>query len=320
MTRAFSWLVALALLASAVQAQTTQPAAATRKASTTATSAPRPPAPSIFSVAAIQFASEFGQPERNRPRLAALVREAAKRGANIVVLPETAITGYMSYGLDHAWQVGDRPVPSGVAGVDPSTAAETVPGPSTEYFAKIAKELGIYLTVPLVEVDRKTGHYYNTVVLLDPAGQQVIHYRKVNPWPWAEQGWATEGDLGHAVVDTPYGRLGVLICFDIHHQARALADLKVDTLLYSIAWVDTPGSDWFASRLPTIARLNHLNIVGANWTLPDGSPVPQWIGYGQTRVIANDGAILAKAGKAIGAELVYADLPVPKDAEQMMGR
>jgi predicted amidohydrolase len=263
-------------------------------------------------VAAIQFASEFGQPDKNRDRLAGEVARAAAAGAQIIVLPETAVTGYADYDLTQVWQTGGRQLSEKtLKGVDPKDAAETVPGPSTRLFSKLARLHGVYVSVPLVEVDAKTGRCYNTVVLVGPTGETLIHYRKVNPWPWAEQGWATDGNLGHAVADTPYGRLGVLVCFDIHKQAAELSALKVATLLYSIAWVDSKGSDWFAKRLPAIAKANKLNIIGANWTIPATMPAPTWHGYGQSLVIDAAGNILAKASKDIGEEMILTDLPLP---------
>jgi predicted amidohydrolase len=249
--------------------------------------------PDTFLVAAVQAASEFGVPEVNRKSLATMIERAACHGAQVVVLPETAVTGYMSYDLKRTWQVGNRPVAPDLMGVDPKDAAETVPGPSTRFFSRIARQWGIYLTVPLLEADRKTGHYYNTDVLLGPDGGTLIHYRKVNPWPWAEQGWASDGNLGHPVADTPFGRFSVLICYDIHKQAAELAKLKIDTLLYSIAWVDEKDSDWFQKRLPKIAAACKYNMVAANWTVPDDHPDPNWYGYGQSMVIDAAGRILS---------------------------
>src|SRR5262249_52180812 len=145
------------------------------------------------------------------------------------------------------------------------------------------------------EADRKTGQYYNTVVLFGPDGAMLIHYRKINPWPWAEQGWATEGNLGHPVADTPFGRLGVLICYDIHKQAEELAKLKIDTLLYSIAWVDDKDSDWFPKRLPEVAAKNRFNIVAANWTVAKPNPEPGWHGFGHSMVVDAQGHVQASA-------------------------
>ena len=261
-------------------------------------------------VAAVQCHSRFGEPESNRRKLLALVRRAAAGGADIVVIPEAAVTGYLSADLTRTWQAADRAISEGLAGVDPENVAETVPGASTRMFAALADELDIYLTATLVEADRKTGLYYNASVLLGPDGRMLIHYRKRNPWPWAECGWATDGDRGNPVVDTPFGRLGLLICYDIHEQAKIMSRLKVDTLLYSIAWVDDEDSDWFTKRLPDIAKANGFNIVAANWTVPK-TPAPKWHGCGQSRIIDATGKVLAGAKDDLADEIVYAKLPIP---------
>jgi predicted amidohydrolase len=265
-----------------------------------------------FLVAALQAASEFGDPNGNRRMLEQLIDRAAAVGAQVVVLPEAAVTGYLTYDIKKTWRVGERPLSEGLAGVDPKDAAETIPGPSTQFFARVARRWGIYLTVPLLETDRKTGRYYNSVVLLGPEGQTLLHYRKLNPWPWAEQGWATDGDLGRPVADTPFGRFGMLICYDIHKQAAEIAKLKIDTLLYSIAWVEDEGSDWFAKRLPEIAKKSGYHIVAANWTVPAGGEKPKWFGYGQSEVVNASGKVLSKTRGDIGPDVVFAELPLPK--------
>ena len=260
--------------------------------------------------AAIQCASKFGDPAGNRKRIASYVTRAAQKGAKIVVLPETAITGYMSSDIKTAWQVPGRELSEDLKGVNPKDAAETVPGPSTKFFAPIADAYGIYLTVPLLEVDRKTGKYYNTSVLLGPNGRILIHYRKRNPWIWAEKGWAEDGNVGNPVVDTPFGRLGLLICFDVHDQFKVMSELKIDTLLYSIAWVDDVGSDWFSVQLPARVKDSGFNAIGANWTIPK-NPKPTWHGYGQSLIISSKGKILAKAKNDLAEETVFAEIPIP---------
>lgn len=270
------------------------------------------PEAKTFMAAAIQAHSRFGEPAANREKLGQLVRQAARHGARVIVLPETAVTGYLADDLKQAWQLPGRELSPGLTGVDPREAAEAVPGPSCEFFGKLAAELGVYVTVPLLEIDRKTGFCYNTSLLFDPEGRMLIHYRKRNPWPWAELGWGTPGDLGNPVVDTEFGRLGLLICFDIHKQAAVMSRLKVDTLLYSIAWVDDEGSDWYDTRLPEIARRSGMNIVAANWTVPK-QPAPMWHGYGQSRIIDSAGVILAKVEDDLADEIVYAELPIARD-------
>jgi predicted amidohydrolase len=260
--------------------------------------------------AAVQCASKFGDPAGNRKRIASFVTRAARKGAKIVVLPETAITGYMTSDTRTAWQVPGRELGEGLKGVDPKDAAETVPGPSTKLFAPLAEQYGIYLTVPLLEVDRKTGKYYNTSVLLGPDGRILIHYRKRNPWIWAEKGWAENGNLGNPVADTPFGRLGLLICFDVHKQFEVMSKRKIDTLLYSIAWVDAAGSDWFSKLLPARTKDCNFNVIGANWTVPK-NPKPDWHGYGQSLIISPKGKVLAKAKNDLAEETVFAEIPIP---------
>jgi predicted amidohydrolase len=266
------------------------------------------PPPDTFRVAAVQTFSDMGAPEENRQRLSDLVTEAAKHGAKMVVLPEASITGYLTWDLETTWRVEGRPITRGLDGISPAEAAEPVPGPSTNLFADLAKRLEIYVTVPLLEADTTKRRYYNSVVLIGPQGRILLHYRKLNPWPFAERSWASRGDKGHAVVDTPFGRVALLICYDINFEPPRLKKLGVDHLLYPIAWVDDEGSDWFSVQLPAIARKNRLNIVGANWSLPAGFSA-DWHGYGMSTIISNEGKTLASARQNVGAEILYADLP-----------
>src|SRR4029453_18942984 len=111
------------------------------------------PANKTVKVAAVQCSSDLGDVAGNMKKLTALVKEAAASGAKIVVLPETAITGYLSQDLKTNWHVKGMPLEAEFRGQDPSKFAEMVPGPSTKHFCALAKELGIYLTIPLLETD-----------------------------------------------------------------------------------------------------------------------------------------------------------------------
>src|SRR5262245_35948286 len=177
-------------------------------ASIARTAAPMPEAkPLDVKVAAIQCSSDFGDVDANTRKLTTLVCQAAKSGAKIVVLPETAIPGYLSQDLRTNWHVAGKPIRPSFQGKDPAALAEKVPGPSTKTFAALAKELGIYLTIPLLEVDRPEPagpRYFNTVCLAAPTGELVAHYRKLTPWPVPEQSWATPGDRGVQIYDTEY--------------------------------------------------------------------------------------------------------------------
>jgi predicted amidohydrolase len=263
-------------------------------------------------VAAVQSPSDLGEVERNAERLSRLVEEAAAGGAKVVVLPECAVSGYLSQDLETTWHVPGRPRAEAFAhGRDPATAAEPVPGPSTARFAALAKRLGVWISVPLLEVVRAAdggARYFNTLVLVSPAGEVAAHYRKVNPWPHPEQSWAERGDLGLVVAETEWGRVGLAVCYDVHEVFPGYAEKGIWALLYSVAWV-SGGDDeeWFGTELPRRAREAGFHVVAANWSVDRPQP---WHGHGFSRVISKDGAVLAAARTRVGSEIVYADLPV----------
>jgi predicted amidohydrolase len=145
--------------------------------------------PKTVKVAAVQCPSDLGDVAGNTKKLTARVTEAAKAGAKIVVLPETSITGYLSQDLKTNWHVPGWPIENQFEGKNPAEFAEPVPGPSTKHFAKLAKDLAFYLTVPLLEIDNATdaARYFNTVCLAAPTGEIVAHYRKLTPWPVPEK-------------------------------------------------------------------------------------------------------------------------------------
>ena len=148
-----------------------------------------------FKVAAVEFNPEFFEFEQNIPRIVAIVEEAAKAGAKIIVLPETATSGYI---------YKDRKQ------FDPYL--DTVPGKTTHALAKVTAAHQCYVTIGIAEIDPSTGLAYNTGALIGPQGY-IGKYRKVGLNP-DDQLWFTPGNLGYPVFDTPYGKLAMEICYD----------------------------------------------------------------------------------------------------------
>ncbi len=300
-------LVLLAAVAVAV-AGCAAPPAGPKSSAVRSESKPRP-RPKTVKVAAVQCPSVLADVAGNTKRLTRLVRKAAAAGAKIVVLPEAAITGYLSQDLKRNWHLPGRPLAFPFQGVHPGIAAEPVPGPSTRHFAKLAGELGVYVTVPLIErdVERDGARYFNTVALVSPAGTLVAHYRKLTPWPHPEQSWATPGDLGTATYDTEYGRVGLAICFDIHTILDKYRDRELWALLYPIAWVDdSEPIQWFTERLPARVRKAGIFLIGANWSVERKQP---WHGYGYSTILGTDGDVLASSDTRLGESIIYATLP-----------
>jgi predicted amidohydrolase len=278
--------------------------------------------PATVKVAAIQCSSVLGDVEGNCKKLTALVTEAAEAGAKIIVLPEAAVTGYLSQDLKTNWRLAGKPIGAGFKGKDPLPFAETVPGPSTDHFCQLAKRLGVYVTVPLVEKEKLTTtpaanranetaasaspRLFNTVCLVSPKGEIVADYRKRTPWPVPEKSWAAPGDRGVQTFDTEYGRVGLPICFDIHTILEKFEPHKIWALLYPISWVDDNyPADWFWRRLPErTGKFKHY-VIGANWSVDQ----PQkWFGYGISVIIGPDGKVIASAKSLCGSEIVYATI------------
>jgi predicted amidohydrolase len=272
-----------------------------------------PARPQTVKVAAVQCSSDLGAVAANRKKLTALVTEAARNGAKIVVLPETAVTGYLSQDLRTNWHLDGWPLEPTFTGKSPAAYAETVPGPSTRHFGDLAKRLKVYVTVPLLEVVKPAAgakgkpRYFNTVCLMSPKGELVAHYRKLTPWPHPEQSWATPGDRGVQFYDTEYGRVGLAICYDIHTILEKYRPHKLWALLYPIAWVDEGHpADWFWHQLPKRTALFKHHVIGANWSVDERQP---WFGYGFSTILGADGKVLASAKSLYGSEIVYATLP-----------
>lgn len=263
-------------------------------------------------VAAVQCPSDLGDIEANTRRLSKLVETAASDGAKFVVLPETAISGYISQDLRINWHLPGKPIEKAFTGKNPLPFAQSVPGPATEHFCRLAKKLGIYLTIPLLEkaagetVDEPK--LFNTVCLAAPSGELVAHYRKLTPWPYPEQSWATPGDRGVQTYDTEYGRVGLAICYDIHTILEHYEPHNLWALLYPIAWVDDEHpADWFWHRLPERLKPFHHYVIGANWSV-DQRPKNNWKGYGFSTILAPDGHVLSTAKSLFGEEIVYAEI------------
>lgn len=123
--------------------------------------------------------------------------------------------------------------------------AEPIPGPSTETFGALAKELGIVIVTSLFE-RRAPGLYHNTAVVLENDGNIAGIYRKMHipdDPAYYEKFYFTPGDLGFQPIDTSVGRLGVLICWDQWYPeaARLMALAGAEVLIYptAIGWEST---------------------------------------------------------------------------------
>ena len=167
--------------------------------------------------------------KNNIERLQQKVKECAAAGAQLVVLQELHNGLYFCQEED----------------VNQFDLAETIPGPSTESFGALAKELGVVIVLSLFE-KRAVGLYHNTAVVLEKDGKIAGKYRKMHipdDPAYYEKFYFTPGDLGFNPIQTSVGKLGVLVCWDQWYPeaARLMALAGADLLIYptAIGWEST---------------------------------------------------------------------------------
>ena len=168
-----------------------------------------------------------------------MIKKAARKGAQIIALPELFNTLYFCN-----IEKGDFRV-----------LAEEIPGNTTEILSKLAKKLQIVLIAgSIYEIDKTNGKYYNSSVIIDENGMIIDKYRKMHiphDPSFYEQHYFEKGDLGYVVVETRYGKLATLICYDqwFPEAARILALEGVKMIFYPTA----------------IGRVNEVEQVEGNW-------------------------------------------------------
>ena len=165
-------------------------------------------------------------PAENLGKAVAKIREAASQGAQVVCLQELFTSLYFC----------------DVENYENFKLAESVPGPSTETLAAMAKELGIVIIASLFE-KRTNGIYHNTTAVLDADGTYLGKYRKMHipdDPAYYEKFYFTPGDLGYKVFKTKYAAVGVLICWDQWYPeaARITSLMGAELLFYptAIGW------------------------------------------------------------------------------------
>ena len=161
--------------------------------------------------------------EDNKRRLAEKIRQLAQQGAELVVLQE------LHNGLYFCQDEN----------VDTFNQAEPIPGPSTEFYGALAKELQVVIVTSLFE-RRAPGLYHNTAVVLEKDGTIAGKYRKMHipdDPGYYEKFYFTPGDLGFQPINTSVGRLGVLVCWDQWYPeaARLMALAGAELLIYPTA-------------------------------------------------------------------------------------
>lgn len=246
--------------------------------------------------------------EENKSRLAERIRKVASEGAELVVLQE------LHNGL-YFCQTED---------VDIFDQAEPIPGPSTDYYGAIARELGIVLVLSLFE-RRAAGLYHNTAVVLEKDGSIAGKYRKMHipdDPAYYEKFYFTPGDLGFEPIQTSVGKLGVLVCWDQWYPeaARLMAMRGAEVLIYptAIGWESsdlaeeqTRQSDAWQLVQRGHAVANGLPVITVNRVGTEVDPSGQTRGilfWGRSFVTGPQGELSLELGKEEATAVVDVDL------------
>ncbi|MDO3376813.1 carbon-nitrogen hydrolase [Geoalkalibacter halelectricus] len=233
------------------------------------------------------------------------IRQAAESGAQLVVLQELHTGLYFCQTED----------------TDCFDQAETIPGPSTEQFGALARELGVVLVTSLFE-RRAPGLYHNTAVVLERDGSIAGRYRKMHipdDPGYYEKFFFTPGDLGFNPIDTSVGRLGVLVCWDQWYPegARLMALAGADLLIYptAIGWDPRDNDDeqqrqreaWLTiQRAHAVA--NGLPVISVNRVGHEPDPSEQSPGalfWGSSFIAGPQGEWIARAATDAEEVLVH---------------
>ena len=228
----------------------------------------------------------------NLARTIEAIREAARRGAQIVCLEELFRSQYFCREEN----------------AERFDLAEAIPGPTTEALSKIARELGVVIVASIFE-RRAAGLYHNTAAVLDADGALLGLYRKMHipddPF-YYEKFYFTPGDLGFPNFNTRYGRIGALVCWDQWYPEGArLSSLRGANILYyptAIGWHPAEKEQFGAAQLDawrTIQRshaiANGIFVTAVNRVGFEGPPESGLEFWGSSFVADPFGQIIAEA-------------------------
>lgn len=237
-----------------------------------------------FTAAAVQLAPVAGPltaeaVAANLERLVDITRRChAATGAELIVLPESATTGFTpACPTEELWSL-----------------VSELPGPVIEPLRAVASELGVHLVAGTYERGPTPEIVYNSSVLIDPAGELLGVYRKTHPFcseAVSGGGWVTPGDTV-AMCDTDLGRIGMIICFDGDYPelSRIQAVMGAEVICRPSALLRSADIWELTSRAR--AYDNHVYVIGANAVGADPAGV---LYFGNSHIVTPVGHIVAKA-------------------------
>jgi predicted amidohydrolase len=235
-------------------------------------------------IAGVQMDVEIGNVEANRRKIVARLREAANQGAELVIFPECALTGYCFESLDEA-----------------AKFAESADGFSARHIALACEQTNVHAIVGYIE--RDGAKYFNAALVVGPAGI-VANYRKVHlPFLGVDR-FLTPGDKPFDVVSLPFGKVGVNICYDASfpEAARSLKLAGAQLIVLPTNW---PTGAWRTAEfvINTRATENHVNFAAINRCGVERG----WEFIGRSKIVDVNGDTIVEGARA-GEEILMAEV------------
>lgn len=227
-----------------------------------------------------------------------LVREAAQKGANIILLQELFETPYFCQLQKFQY-------------MELATTLEE--NPAVEHFKKLAKELDVVLPISFFE--RAGNTQFNSIAIIDADGEILGVYRKTHipdGLPYAEKFYFTPGDTGFKVWNTKYGRIGVGICWDqwFPETARSLALQGAEILFFPTAIGSEPTLEkdsriHWRNTMAGHAAANMMPVVASNRIGRETDEDSEMTFYGSSFIADNHGEIVEQADDCTETVLVH---------------
>lgn len=219
--------------------------------------------------AVVNMAGIWGDKEANIQNMLKYVQEAGEAGVDILVFPETVLTGY-EYKDPATDPLEDVDVAMQVA------LAELIPGPTTEFFSQYAQQYDMYIIFGMTELDADGPIYedgvekcYNSAAVLYPDGK-IESYQKMHR-AGSENRWSVPGDTPY-MFDTEWGKIGIDICRDGHFYpelGRYYAAMGCTILIHPTA---TTGNPWYReTRIGSYTDRDGMAAITCNLLGPDGT-------------------------------------------------
>lgn len=276
-------------------------------------------------VAAIHAASPFLDRDACVEKTCALIAEAAEQGAGLIVFPETFIPGYPYWIWTHT------PATGAPFYLRLFANSVTVPSETTDRIGAAARKAGAYVVVGISEKDG--GTLYNTLLFFDSAGRIINRHRKLVPTCVERTVWGRGDGAGLRPVETPFGKLGGLICWehsmDLARYALAAQGEQIHVAVWPAASALThdPSSGVFDDLTEAAARhhaaANQVFVINVQSRIDRDTlgqlgfadrPEMMREGGGWTAIIAPTGQILAGPNRDDEA-ILYADIDMAMVAQ-----